>query len=777
VLPDRTRRSARARADLVLISLLVLFLELACIRWFPAHVLFLTFFTNTVLLACFLGMSVGCLAAGHRFSYVGWTPAVLALALGAAHLVDFERRRTGTFVDVGNQASPQHVFFGAEYPVADASGFVVPIELLCAFFFVAIALAMVGPGQQLGRALDRLPNRVEAYTLNILGSLAGIVLFSLCAWYELSPTWWFAIALVGLAPFLPPDRPFRGVMLVTSAIAIALLTSSPTVPRAPAAAVPTEQFWSPYYRVDYEPGPQIITVNLIGHQQMVSRHAASPAYALPHLLNRDAGRPPFAQVLVIGAGSGNDVSRALEWGAERVDAVEIDPVIYRLGRQHHPDRPYDDPRVVVHLDDGRNFLRSTQKRYDLIVYALVDSLVLHSSYSNIRLESYLFTTQAFEAVRDRLTPGGVFVMYNYFRQGWMLARLSQALQQTFGPNNPLVLNLPARREVAPDEFLPYDFTVMLSGDTAWLQRAFERSGEYWLKATGAPGLQTANGFEHPAPEDRLAWRALPETSRAASGWMQFYPTRVGAPPGGMRLATDDWPFLYLREPSIPSLSLRGMAIMGFVALLFIAPFLRRRRASGEPGREGRAARGPGFMAQMFFLGAGFMLIETKAVVHMALLFGSTWVVNSVVFFAVLVMILAANVFVLVSRLERVTPYYAGLLFSLVANVIVPLDAFLGMERTAQVVASCVLAFAPVFFAGVVFAVSFGRAAEPDRAFGANIAGAMFGGLSEYSSMLLGFRYLLLVAMTFYTLSAVGRWRDRRRLEADERLLAMVAASK
>ena len=169
---------------------------------------------------------------------------------------------------------------------------------------------------------------------------------------------------------------------------------------------------------------------------MSSRDDPFPAYALPHLFNRDAGRPPFAHVLVIGAGSGNDVSRALQWGAARVDAVEIDPVIYRLGQRDHPDHPYDDPRVIVHLDDGRNFLRSTNKQYDLIVYALVDSLVLHSSYSNIRLESYLFTTQAFADIRKRLRPGGLFVMYNYFRQGWIVDRLQAMLEEAFGPQNP-----------------------------------------------------------------------------------------------------------------------------------------------------------------------------------------------------------------------------------------------------------------------------------------------------------------------------------------------------
>jgi hypothetical protein len=78
-----------------------------------------------------------------------------------------------------------------------------------------------------------------------------------------------------------------------------------------------------------------------------------------------------------------------------------------------------------------------------------------------------------------------------------------------------------------------------------------------------------------------------------------------------------------------------------------------------------------------------------------------------------------------------------------------------MERTAQIVAASVLAFTPIFFAGVVFAVSFTRAVEPDRAFGANIAGAMFGGLAEYSSMILGFQYLLFVAVALYVVSIIG----------------------
>ena len=196
----------RVRADLFIASVLVLFLELACIRWFPAHVLFLTFFTNVMLLASFLGISVGCLAAGRSRNYLAWTPLVLVIALGAAHLIEWERLRTGSAIDVGNHLSPQLVFFGVESQPWDPSKFVVPIEAVSGALFVLVAFTLVGPGQQLGRSLARISNRVEAYTINIAGSLAGIFLFTVCSRWELGPVWWFGGVLAGVAYFLVPGR-------------------------------------------------------------------------------------------------------------------------------------------------------------------------------------------------------------------------------------------------------------------------------------------------------------------------------------------------------------------------------------------------------------------------------------------------------------------------------------------------------------------------------------------------------------------------------------------
>jgi SAM-dependent methyltransferase len=716
------------RLDLFLISFLTLFLELTCIRWFPSHVLFLTFFTNTMLLASILGIAVGCLAATRKVNLLMWTPLILAIAVGSAHLVEFQRQASASIIDVGNQASPQLVFFGVEYQARDVSSFVIPIEAICGYFFLLIALAMMGPGQELGRALARIPNRLEAYTIDILGSVVGIAAFAACSFLELPPIWWFGLALAGFIYFLRPSG-LSWMLRVAAPVAAVLLMSSG------AWFSGLVEYWSPYYRVTYVKDQGLINVNLIGHQQMQPRTAPFPAYALPHLLNRDSGSNPFANVLIIGAGSGNDVSRALAWGAEHVDAVEIDPVIQRIGKRDHPDRPYDDPRVTVHLNDGRNFLKSTTRQYDLIIYALVDSLVLHSSYSNIRLESYLFTKQAMDDVRRRLKPGGTFIMYNYFRQGWIVSRLQNAVRAAFGADA-LVLNLPSRDTLDADENLENAFTMFIAGNNTAIRDAFARVPGYWLDASAPLDWNAPNGFRTDAPAE------------STGGWQRFRLTTVNAGNEPLRLATDDWPMLYLREPTIPGVSLRGGAVMAIIAALLLVPFLKRTVATGPE-------EGSGLLLQMFFLGAGFMLVETKAVVHMALLFGGTWIVNSVVIFAVLIMILVANLFVSIARPVRLAPYYAGLLISLVISAVVPMDTFLGMDRGMQILAASLLAFTPIFFAGVVFAVSFTRAVEPGRAFGANIAGAMFGGLAEYSSMLLGFQYLLFVAVALYVISIIG----------------------
>lgn len=167
--------------DLFLISFLILFLELTSIRWFGGNVVFLAFFTNLVLMACFLGMSVGLLSAGRRQNMIHWVLPLALLALGLAVAARVVRWLwPELLIDVGGQNSPQVIFFGTDLLGTPNPGqFIVPIEVVAGVFFVVIALTFIGLGQVMGRAFDAIPNRVAAYSVDILGSLMGIVVFSL----------------------------------------------------------------------------------------------------------------------------------------------------------------------------------------------------------------------------------------------------------------------------------------------------------------------------------------------------------------------------------------------------------------------------------------------------------------------------------------------------------------------------------------------------------------------------------------------------------------------
>jgi len=712
--------------NLFLTGFLVLFLELACIRWFAANVIFLQFFTNVVLLACFLGMSCGCMAAHQGRDWLSYFPILaLATVVAALALSTVYGWWSGFVIDVGHQKSPQEIFFGTEYRSADIAQFTIPIDMIAAVFFVLVALMFVGLGQVLGRAYDAYPNRVLGYTLNIVGSLVGIVGFSLISLLQLPPAVWFFISVAGIAYLL---RQADSLTLPHGVALVALLLAV-TMPSIARARNGSESYWSPYYAVEYQPDNLSIFANNIGHQTMVPYDTGGSSYSLIHLLRKAVGGLPFEDALIIGAGSGNDISHALRNGVRHIDAVEIDPVIQSIGVRDNPDRPYSDPRVSRHLDDGRHYLRTTEHKYDLVEYALVDSLVLHSGYANIRLESYLFTEQALIDIKRVLKPEGVFVTYNFFRQGWVVERVAAMAEKVFGCK-PLVISLPYR-ETLPSSSQA-GFTMIIAGCNQPIADAFAAHKNFWLNTLPARNLG-ANGFD-------VQRDALPAAERA--DWQQIAPTTLVHEAGTPRFATDDWPFLYLYDKLIPDLNIRSMVILGVLGVAMVYMFLPKGR---------RRIR---FDRRMFFLGAAFMLLETKAVVQLALLFGSTWFVNSLVFFTALILILLANLFVLKAPPTRLVWHYAGLIALLTLAIVTPFDMFLSGGIFTRYVVPCTLALGPMFFAGVIFARSFRDAADPDMAFASNIAGSVVGGLSETFSMLLGFRYLLLLAIAFYLLSTM-----------------------
>jgi SAM-dependent methyltransferase len=420
--PLRSRRPGLAdRPRLVLASFVMLFVELALIRWTSANNLYLVHLTNFVLLASFLGIGLGFLLARAGRDLFLLAPVGLAglVAFVLAFPVQTVERNGGWGL-------------GGALGLAPLPRWVS----LPAIFLLTVGV-MASLAQEVARTFA-LFEPLEAYRLDVLGSIAGIAAFAGLSFLRLPPLAWallVAAALVGLLGGRLGGWQAAGVGLVV------LLLGAQTVLGG--------FLWSPYYKVravQEGDGALKVDVNNTPHQTaypMDRIRRDLPFYFFPYTY---AGRND--DVLIIGAGTGNDAAVALTQGAQRVDAVEIDPVLQRLGRQRHPERPYQDPRVTAHVDDGRAFLERTDRRYDLILLALPDSATIVTGQAALRLENYLFTTQALEQARSLLKPGGTFAMYNYY-EPWLVDRYANTLQAVYGtaPCVQVGQTLGARREV------------------------------------------------------------------------------------------------------------------------------------------------------------------------------------------------------------------------------------------------------------------------------------------------------------------------------------------
>jgi spermidine synthase len=660
------------RAQLVLGSALMLFLELALIRWTGANVVHLSFFSNFVLLGSFLGIGLGFLLARKDRPARPYYSLVVLLAL-----VGFILSNPVTI----DRASANVIFFTSLQTTGPKPW------LSLSVIFIAVAVIMAGPGEIVGSCFHHLP-RLEAYRLDLIGSLMGIAAFTLLSFAGAPSVVWGTIVATLYAVLL--RRPGRGIAILAAAGLVMLLAGETFV--APGRTGESVS-WSPYYKVttyvigEGETRSLMVRVNGIPHQRVTTaaaREKQEPQYITAYQRLVDN---PLDNVLIVGAGTGTDVAIALRKGAKHVDAVEIDPALLQLGRDRNPDHPYQDRRVTTHVDDGRAFLERTNTKYDLILFALPDSLTLVSGASSLRLESYLFTEQALTAARDHLNSGGAFAMYNFYREGWLVDRLAGTLEQSFG-HAPCVDVNPEYRQQA----------VMVSG----LSASDQACASTWVRTSAAP-----------AP------------------------------------SSDDKPFLYVKDGSFTNLELywRTLFLILVVSAVSVAGVLLGR--GRDAGSVGRALTRMVRYRDLFLLGAAFMLLETKSVTGFALLFGTTWVVNALVFAGVLLAVLAA---VEVTR-RRTTPplpvMYAILLGGLALSWVVPSAWLLSLPIGARAVAAIAIAFLPIFAANVIFAKRFAETIDPTLAFAANLLGAMVGGCLEYLALLFGYHGLLILAAVLY----------------------------
>jgi hypothetical protein len=226
-------------------------------------------------------------------------------------------------------------------------------------------------------------------------------------------------------------------------------------------------------------------------------------------------------------------------------------------------------------------------------------------------------------------------------------------------------------------------------------------------------------------------------------------------------ATDDWPFPYLRTPGVATYYLLAL---GFLLAVAIGGVLLAARATSTPIRR--------FSPHFFVLGIAFLLLETRSLVSFSLLFGTTWLVNALTFFAILASVLLAIAVNARVRPRSPIPMYLGLGIALAVAYLVPPDSLLLEPPGLRYALAAAVAFAPIFFANLVFTYSFKDTAVADMAFASNLLGAMVGGALEYLALLSGFRSLLLVVAGLYLLAFLlaRRWRllaDRDLVKAPE----------
>jgi spermidine synthase len=535
----------------------------------------------------------------------------------------------------------------------------------------------------------------------LAGSLAGILALIGVAWIMLPPWAWLGLILVGFAMLQSATK--DRMLLLILLLPLALLLHDP-------ARSDHYSLWTPYQEIEYtryyaqngEFGEGLVNVNHTGYQMIVNLSREFLARH-PRLLKEPENENPYnvafrfarnsPSVLIVGSGTGNDVAAALRHGSSPVDAVEIDPAILVLGKREHPEHPYDSRLVLPHATDARAFLKRTSNRYDLILFGLLDSHTQFSDYSNMRIDNFVYTIEAFREAREHLNPGGILFVKFAVDRPWMGRRLSEMLRQVFD-KAPLV---------------------------------FQARSSYTSSATCfaiSPSSQIDDALSADITLSEFVSRNRVETQSTV-------------PP----VTTDDWPYLYQRDRTIPRTFL---AIGVLVVLLTLGLYLRIPNADRKP---------PSLF--YFSMGAGFMLLETQVISRLALYFGTTWQVNGIVISGLLTALLIANIAAnhfpkSLSRIWIVLPLLTGL----AAAYWLPFNRLPGSPAIVGGLAA-VMFLIPVVFAGLLFSLEFREETSPGAALGANVLGAVVGGLTENLSLLWGLRALLPLAIGIYCVSAAA----------------------
>jgi len=669
-----------ADAAILFSAALSLFIELGIIRWQSSVLPFFAFYKNFSLLACFAGLGLGyALATRDRIPLVIVLP-LLAWQFTFMTMVRYVPGHSLSIIPFNEQLT-----MGVGISSLSSQLFLYG---LLAVVFLITALTFMPLGQLCGRLMERRA-KLRAYGLNLLGSLLGVVLMLVASFLWTPPLAWFALCFLAILLFT----------LRTPSLMIAGLSF--TVACTIVLAWPVNPLWnrlySPYQLLEIGRSDDtgLTLINAAGnyYQRIFDFSDAQSTrwskfrgyYDFPYKTH-----PTLASVAVVGAGTGNDVAAALRAGAGHVEAIEIDPAILQIGSTNHPEKPYSDARVHAVVNDARSFLRTTDQKFDLIVYGLLDSHTLLSQGSSVRLDSFVYTVEGLREARSRLKSDGALSLSFSVLSDALGHKIYLMLQQAFDGRPPVCV------------MAGYDGSVIFleSNDGKW---------------TLPPKLVEDAGFA-----DKTAVYADPSLHAD--------------------LSTDDWPFFYMPRRIYPvSYLIMVFEVLALSLLVAVNYFPEKPKFSH---------------LSFFFLGAGFMLIETKGITEMGLTFGNTWQVIGIVIAGILTMAFLGNCAVQWLAIKRPLAPYLFLFAALAVGWYVARSGGFGSTPVGRMETSIVLTL-PLLFSGIVFSTLLSSKGQVSGMIAMNLLGAICGGLLEYNSMYFGFRFLYLIAMGCYLLAFVS----------------------
>ncbi|MFQ5500678.1 MAG: hypothetical protein ACE5EQ_00070 [Phycisphaerae bacterium] len=700
---------SRPLLAILVISVLGLFVELMLIRWIGTEVRIFAYLQNTVLVVCFLGLGLGAFTCRQSVDFRRLLTPLLVLLLLLA--IPFTRRALGSISEMLGSLEGVMIWHQAisEQPIK-TFGYVFLGLATTFLLLLLIAEIFVPIGRCLGRLLDDHPNTIRAYSVNVIGSLLGIWGFVALSVLYLPPGVWMALAAMLLVPFLWRGSHARlNTGLLFGCVGLAWIAGLDQ------KAISVH--WSPYQKLvlreiedrEGKVGELSVEVNNTGFQAIVDLREetvlADPEryppkmrgcsqYDLPSLLH-----PHPQSLLAVGAGTGNDVAGALRQGVKEVVAVEIDPAIIDIGTRHHPEKPYDSPRVTVVNDDARSYFAGCRRKFDVISFGLLDSHTM-TSMTNAQLDHYVYTRESMEQAKSLLTEHGVVVLSFAAVKPFIEDRIAGTLRSVFG-EEPICFGLPSTH-------YGWGGTMFIAGD-----------------------LETAR--EQIATNRPLA--------AMVAEWQQKFPVALSYT---TPITTDDWPYLYLESRHIPILF---FFLVGLMALLM--------------WRFQRKLQMPNLLKSwslshwhFFFLGAAFLLLEVQNISKASVVLGNTWWVSAVIISGVLIMVLLANA--ITERFPNIPrgPVYLALCGSCVILYFVDISRFASMPFASKAIIVGGLTTLPMFFSGLVFIRSFSLTPSKHEALGANLMGALAGALLQSITYWSGIKALLLIVTVLYLLAAI-----------------------